>query len=161
DATTGRLTSIAAAAVVETRSFAPGILRAIAVSPDGMNVYVAQNDPMGDDDALLVFGRDPASGALTALEAKRDGDDGFVSLGDFASVVVSPDGRFVYAGQASDPESVLVVFRRDAATGRLIAVQAQPFVATPLPSAALVTSPDGNLLFAGGQTRLTVLARDP
>jgi cysteine-rich repeat protein len=161
DAATGRLTFVAAEAVAPTRSVAPGVISAIAVSPDGANVYVAQNDGSGDDDALVVFRRDSVSGAISVLEAKRDGDDGFVSLGDFASVVVSPDGRFVYAGQASDPESVLVVFRRDAATGRLTAVQAQPFVATPLPSAVLLTSPDGDLLYAGGQTRLTVLARDP
>ena len=41
--------------------------RAIAISPDGRDVYVAS----GGSDAIAVFARNPATGALTQLSGKR------------------------------------------------------------------------------------------
>ena len=45
---------------------------ALAISPDGAHVYVAGSR----DDAVASFSRDPATGALTFLEAQKEGTAG-------------------------------------------------------------------------------------
>jgi len=88
-------------------------VRDVTVSPDGAHVYAAGNS----DDAVAVFSRDAATGELTFVEAVKNGVDGIDGLDGVYSVVVSPDGRNVYAaGYISD---ALVAFTRDAATGKL------------------------------------------
>ncbi|MBN1886894.1 MAG: beta-propeller fold lactonase family protein [Thermoflexales bacterium] len=90
----------------------------IAVSPDDKNVYVS----CMQSKALEVFSRDTTSGWLTAIEVHKDDsatppgtDDG---LDTAKSVAVSPDGQYVYVvSQGTD--HALVVFSRDAATGKL------------------------------------------
>jgi DNA-binding beta-propeller fold protein YncE len=90
--------------------------RALAVSPDGANVYLVSVI----DDALATFSRDPATGVLTFVDAAFDGQNGVDGLegafGNF-SIVVSPDGANVYVA-ASDDDSI-AVFDRDAFTGEL------------------------------------------
>lgn len=131
----------------------------IAISPDGANLYLPVNRSGDDDDFLLVFARDAATGDVRPIEAAHDGIEQLTSLGDFLSVVLSPDGRYVYTGFGSDPESVVVVFRRDPDSGKLTVVQADPSP-TRFSAGSLAMSPDGGLLFAGGGSRLTVLRRD-
>jgi len=88
-------------------------VRDVTVSPDGAHVYAAGNS----DDAVAVFSRDAATGELTFIEAVKNGVGGVDGLDGAYSVVVSPDGRNVYAaGYISD---ALVAFTRDATTGRL------------------------------------------
>ena len=95
----------------------------VAVSPDGRNVYAAAQD----SDAVLVFDRHPLTGAIT----QKPGLDGCVSdtgtggqcahgvaLDGARGVVVSPDGRSVYA-IAGSSNSVLI-YDRDLATGELL-----------------------------------------
>jgi DNA-binding beta-propeller fold protein YncE len=109
----------------------------LAISPDGLNVYVATyqredpdplDRPVGSD-GLAVFARDPTTGALTQLPgeagcANQRGDSGcaaargtgmhtFFAAG--TTVAVSPDGRNVYL--ASD--GAVAVFSREAGTGAL------------------------------------------
>jgi 6-phosphogluconolactonase (cycloisomerase 2 family) len=100
---------------------------AIAVSPDGLHVYVAASTA----GAVTSFARQP-NGSLVQLAGiagcstttLTPGCDTAPSLGGADAIAISPDGRFVYvAGSSADS---LVVFSRDAATGRL----------TPLPGAA-------------------------
>ena len=85
----------------------------IAVSPDGNYVYVASRE----DDGIAIFWRNPSSGLLTYRGMVQDGVDGVDGLNGARSVVVDPNGSYVYAvGQWDD---ALAVFRQDASTGAL------------------------------------------
>ena len=130
----------------------------MAVSPDGRNIYVPIDK--GEDPVLLVFSRDVSTGALLPVETQRDGTNEFTSIANFRSAAASADGRYVYTGFISDPESVIPVFRRDDESGKLTPIQAQPSP-TPISARSLAVSPDGSFLYAGGDYRLAVLRRDP
>jgi DNA-binding beta-propeller fold protein YncE len=97
---------------------------AVAVSPDGINVYVAS----ATSGAVAVFDREPSTGALTQLAFgtqgcwSEDGSGGACSDGrglQLASgVAVSPDGLNVYVSAAGG-EGSLAVFDRNLITGAL------------------------------------------
>jgi DNA-binding beta-propeller fold protein YncE len=105
----------------------PGVgSRAIAISPDGRNVYVASSGA----DAIAVFDRNPVTGALTQPQGKRGcvaavvgnkgkGDGCGVAIGLLApnSVAVSPDGRTVYA--TSRDGASITTFHRNRKSGAL------------------------------------------
>jgi DNA-binding beta-propeller fold protein YncE len=92
---------------------------AIAASPDGLSVYVG----VDTSDAIAIFDRDPASGAIT----QKPGADGCwsetgasgcadgVALDFPRTVAVSPDGRNVYVAAFSS--NAVAVFERDPLTG--------------------------------------------
>lgn len=63
----------------------------VAVSPDGLRVYVLGED----DDALAVFERDLGSGRLTFLGVLRDGDPGVDGLDRPAAMSIVQDGSYV------------------------------------------------------------------
>jgi DNA-binding beta-propeller fold protein YncE len=93
---------------------------AIAVSPDGRNVYVAATE----SSALSVFARNRRSGALRQLPgskgclSQRPGGGCFVgrALNEPVAVAVSPDGRRVYVAARRFPSAVAVLVRgRDGA----------------------------------------------
>lgn len=153
------------------------------VSPDGRNVYLLATDPgrgVYSQNAIDVFERDPATGALT----QAPGTAGCVSGGGSAgcaddvalrqvrTIAISPDGANVYAAVARG----VLVFARDRGTGAL----------SPLPgadgcigrrvggspcapargldgAARLAFSPDGAELYVTNFFRPTVatLRRDP
>ncbi len=93
----------------------------VAVSPDGEYVYATA----GSSDAVTVFDRNPATGALDQLA----GTNGCVSetgaggcadgnaLDGAEAVAVSPDGESVYV--ASRVSDAVAIFDRDASTGVL------------------------------------------
>ncbi|MFK5891586.1 MAG: beta-propeller fold lactonase family protein [Pseudomonadota bacterium] len=86
---------------------------AVVVSPDGKQVYVA-----GDyADAVTVFNRDRATGALTFFEVYKNGVQGIEGLDGPKDVAISPDGEQVYVTGGVD--NALVIFNRNATTGRL------------------------------------------
>jgi DNA-binding beta-propeller fold protein YncE len=93
---------------------------AVAVSPDGLHVYVTA----WFDDAVVAFTRDAGSGALTFVEAKRDGVGGVDGLNGARSVTVSPDGLHVYVTSGEGFDSAVVAFTRDAGSGALTFVEA-------------------------------------
>jgi 6-phosphogluconolactonase (cycloisomerase 2 family) len=87
------------------------------VSPDGRHVYTAS----ATDNAVAVFARDAATGALGFVERKRDNEGDTLLLNSPYYVAVSNDGRFVLA--TSSTENALNVFRRDPISGRLFLTQ--------------------------------------
>lgn len=129
NARTGELTQPAGAAGCISASGAGGCAtgvalegpNSVAVSPDERNVYATS---LGSD-AIDVFARNPATGALT------QGAGGAGCIANVATtgcatgraldgpdvVVASPDGRNVYVGAFKG--SSLAVFTRDPATGAL------------------------------------------
>jgi len=93
---------------------------AVAISPDGKSAYI----PARGSNAVAVFDRDPASGALnqktgTAGCISETGSSGTcidgVGLSSPSAALVSPDGENVYVA-AGD---TVAVFDRDQATGAL------------------------------------------
>jgi DNA-binding beta-propeller fold protein YncE len=94
---------------------------ALAISPDGHNVYVASSK----SNAIAIFTRDSRNGALQ----QRSGTAGCIALAGAGgcaravglavpnSVTVSPDGRNVYA--TSVGSNAVVSFRRNPSTGAL------------------------------------------
>ncbi len=85
----------------------------VAVAPDGSQVFVASYT----DDSLLVFSRDPASGALGYSQAFSDGLSGCDGLNGADCVELSPDGSSVYVTGYYD--NALAVFRREQSNGLL------------------------------------------
>jgi 6-phosphogluconolactonase (cycloisomerase 2 family) len=79
---------------------------AAAVSLDGQYVYLAGVA----DNALAIFRRDEATGALNFVEVERDGIGGVEGLAKVNSVTVSPDGQYLYAAGWAD--NAVAVFRR-------------------------------------------------
>lgn len=127
----------------------------LAVSPDGRSLYAASGS--GGSSALTLFSRNPATGALTEIEALRDG--AFPDCLDGASdVAVSPDGDFVYA--AAFQEAAVCFFARDAETGALtqIGVRRQGIdeVDGLLGATALAVAADGRSVYAAASTEGTL-----
>jgi 6-phosphogluconolactonase (cycloisomerase 2 family) len=103
-------------------------LRALAISPDGTSAYAASRG----DAAILHFSRDAASGVLRVagcVTGDLGAEDVCDTIGaaafgannsglDFLQdVIVSPDGKHVYA--ASHEDDAIARFSRDLATGQL------------------------------------------
>lgn len=111
---------------------APGLTKAYreALSPDGKELYVVVTGGGGDDPAVLVFDRDPATGKLTrranaggcVTQSGSSGGCGQASqLSNPQDIVVSPDGANVYVSDAGT-NSVIELAR--AADGALSATPA-------------------------------------
>jgi DNA-binding beta-propeller fold protein YncE len=93
---------------------------AVAVSPDGRNVYVASRA----SDAIAVLDRDRSTGAVSQDRThgcfsydRRDACQDTPTLAGAASVTISPDGRNVYVG--SHTSDAVVIFDRDRRDGAL------------------------------------------
>jgi 6-phosphogluconolactonase (cycloisomerase 2 family) len=90
---------------------------ALVASGDGTSLYAVS---FGEN-AVSVFARDAASGALSFVEAAREGEDGVSGLEGVTAAAISPDGRSFYA--IATVQEAVVVFARDTATGRLSFVE--------------------------------------
>lgn len=137
--------------------------RAIALSPNGKNVYVASSK----SDAIAIFRRNERTGALTqprgaagCIAAKgASGCATAVGLNGPNSVAVSPDGLNVYA--TSRASNTVSVFRRNRLTGALTQLPAGAgcISGLPVPNCAngralvapdvVVVSPDGKNIYVG------------
>jgi DNA-binding beta-propeller fold protein YncE len=137
--------------------------RAVALSPDGRNLYVASSG----SDAIAVFTRNARSGKLTQPKGAAgciaaQGANGCapgVGLDGPNSVAVSPDGRNVYA--TSLGSEAVTVFQRSPKTGALSQrLDGSGCIATiPVPGCisgralvgpdVIVASPDGKNVYVG------------
>ncbi|MBB5207154.1 beta-propeller fold lactonase family protein [Chiayiivirga flava] len=89
----------------------------VAVSADGRHVLVTG----ASDNSLVVFARDPETGAHTFVQKLTSGSGAVAGLQGPAQVLLSADDTFVYvAAPAADS---IAVFRRDALTGLLTFVE--------------------------------------
>lgn len=151
--------------------------RAIAVSPDGRNVYVASSK----SDAIAVFRRNARSGVLTqprdaagCIAVKGAGHCAeAIGLDGPNSLAVSPDGRNVYASARAS--NSISVFQRDQKTGALTQLPASAgcVAGVPIPVCAVgralvgpdvvVVSPKGENVYVGSffGNAVAVFDRDP
>jgi 6-phosphogluconolactonase (cycloisomerase 2 family) len=139
DAVDGTLTFVEA----EKEGFAPDPFvptPAIALSPDGLTVYAGTQSGR-----VLVFSRNASTGALTFVEAEDDSAGGARHFADVDSLVVSPDGEFVYA--ASSEEDAITLFERNSITGAIGWIGDADEITDP---SDLEIGPDGERLFVGG-----------
>ena len=127
-------------------------VRDLAISPDGAHLYAAA----ADHDAITIFEMN-GEGELAYLDHLANGDLqgglNVVGLGLVQSLVISPQGRHVYAASLADDS--VSRFSRDPLTG-LLQFEAQirngQEVATGLDGAsALVMADDGQYLYAGSR----------
>ena len=104
----------------------------VVVTPDGKFVYSAAEG----SHAIAVFARDSDTGELDFVEAVVDGAGGVDGLHAANSVVVSPDGKHLYASGefdngSLDDDDLGGVFSRNQMTGRLTFVEViPPFIDT-------------------------------
>jgi 6-phosphogluconolactonase (cycloisomerase 2 family) len=125
---------------------------AVTASPDGVHVYVAG----ADSGSITAFERGP-DGRLTPVAGVRNGDGNVSGIAGVRDLVLSPDGRSLYAAGFADDS--LVAFQRDPINGQLGFLQrlsAMPGVA------AVAVSPDGRSVYAArfGDATIAVFARD-
>ena len=121
----------------------------VAIAPDGTSVYVAGTL----DDAVAVFSRGSATGALVFVEMEQTG------LTDPSGVAVSPDGLHVYvSGRGAN---AIALFDRNPGTGALTFSAGyaegvdgvEGFVGG---ASAVAVSPDGTSVLAAGDVGGTV-----
>lgn len=173
DPASGRLRQFGCVRPVSTCTGARGLggANSIAVTPDGLNVYVAS----AGADAVTAFTRDQATGALKGIGCiSDDGTDRVCGKGNAlrgaSAVAVSPDGKFVYV--AAPESSSVLTFARDSSSGQL-RQSACVMEAAPRPGSctgahglaaptALAVSPDGSTLFVASydSNSVAVFARN-
>jgi DNA-binding beta-propeller fold protein YncE len=148
--------------------------RAITVSPDGNNVYVASST----SDAIAIFERDEQTGALSQPAGKAGciatlgahGCASAVGLIGPNSVAVTGNGRNVYA--TSRGSNSVTAFARNRKTGALHQLPGGCISGIPIPGCAtgqalvgpdvIVISRDGTSVYAGSffGNAVAVFARD-
>jgi 6-phosphogluconolactonase (cycloisomerase 2 family) len=123
-------------------------VRSVTVSPDGSHVYAAGNG----DNAVAVFSRNAGTGELTYVEMQKNGVNGVDGLWGATSVVVSPDGSYVYAAGYND--NAVAVFSRNETTGELTYVEVQKDGIGGVDGLrnvrSVTVSPDGSNIYAAG-----------
>lgn len=133
---------------------------AVAVSPDGRNVYAVSFDA----NALVVLARDLRTGRVAFSEAHVEQGTDPRGLFRPVAVVVSPDNAHVYVGAFFG--DAVAVFARELPSGQLRFVEALfggPFGQLGLTQVhGLAMAPDGSELFVAsyGDNAVTVLRRD-
>jgi 6-phosphogluconolactonase (cycloisomerase 2 family) len=75
---------------------------AVALSPDQLSLYVASPA----DNSVFVFFRSPTDNHLIPLQQVQNGSHGVQGLDGVRALAVSADGKYVFAGGASDTMAV-------------------------------------------------------
>jgi DNA-binding beta-propeller fold protein YncE len=150
---------------------------ALAISPDGRNVYVASSP----SNAIAIFTRNARTGGLTQRSGTagciallgRGGCAKAIALGAPNSVAVSADGKNVYA--TSLAANAVVSFRRNPSTGALAQLGNATGCVANVPTTGCTTgraldgpdvvtvSPDGTSVYAGAfaGSAIAVFSRNP
>lgn len=145
---------------------APGLDRlggavSVDLSPNGAQLAVA----CFDDDSLLIFDRDPASGRLTLSETLVDETEGCSGLNGASCVRYAPDGASLSVAAYYD--NAVSVFTSDGQDGSLVPVQlfkeGVAGVEGLYHAQALSLSPDGVSLYAAASASdgVAVFDRSP
>jgi 6-phosphogluconolactonase (cycloisomerase 2 family) len=98
---------------------------ALALSPDGRELYAVSSGLQPGTDSLVTLQRDPRSGGLRPLPGTRGcvqslpggGCPALAGLEGASAITISPDGRFVYV--ASEVSGAVRGFKRNGSTGIL------------------------------------------
>ncbi|KAB2964254.1 MAG: beta-propeller fold lactonase family protein [Thermoanaerobaculia bacterium] len=139
--------------------------RQVAISPDGVSVYVVANQ----DDAVALFARDAGTGSLSFGGAVFNDPPAVDGLWQAKGVVVSAGGAWVLASGRSDPaapKGAVAVFSRDLSTGALAFVAVHENGTGGITGlgtgGSLSLSPDGTSLYVttGGTNTVVVFAFD-
>jgi DNA-binding beta-propeller fold protein YncE len=141
----------------------PALLGAdvVAVSDDGKNVYAGSFL----SNAIVVFARDPSTGALTQTSCVAEATEGpctaASALQGVEGLAVSPDGSGVYAGAAIT--GTVSGFARDASTGALTQIPPSGNYVGVTGADAVAVSPDNQSVYvAAGLANSTAnFGRDP
>jgi len=132
----------------------------VTISPDGAHVYVAGNA----DNAIAVFSRNGSTGELTFAGAHFNGEDGIEGLDGPNTIVISPDGKYLYVSAIRGDG--VVVFRRNSGTGALTYIE---FITNGIKDlhdldapVGITISPDGQHVYLCGRDSdaLAVFSRD-
>ncbi len=134
--------------------------QALALSPDGAHAYVGGLD----DDAIAVFGSDPADGTFSFSSVVFDGGGAPPALDGVTGLAVSPDGGNLYA--VANQADALNVFQRDPASGSLTAIQTLEESTDPGALSGVsevVASPDGEQVYvlSRAENEVTIYDRTP
>lgn len=126
----------------------------IAISSDDKFVYTVSS---GSIDGVNVFSLNKTTGILTPIQSLQDGSGNAMGLSDCYSVIISPDGNFVYiAGRF-----YISIFSRNIITGELTFVALNDNVENSS-SKEIGISPDGKFLFMlnWADDRIVVFSRN-
>src|SRR5688572_7109344 len=122
-------------------------IAAIAISADGQHVYVAGHD----EDAIAIFTRTPATGALALSDVVRDGVGGVDGVAGVDALLLSANGAHLYA--AGDEDNSVTLFTRDGGTGLLTFDELHRHGVAGVThmngNASLALAPDGADLYVG------------
>jgi DNA-binding beta-propeller fold protein YncE len=159
---------------------------ALAISPDGHDLYVVSYGLRQGEDSVVTLQRSPRGGGLRALPGTHgcvqslpgDGCRAIAGLEGATAITVSPDGRYVYV--ASAVSGAVRGFRRNIRTGALTALYGYggcissgkradgdrpcAMIVPQLAGArSLVLSPDGRELYVAAYDpgAIVVIRRDP
>ena len=137
--------------------------RALRITALGQHAYAIGPDA-GGVASVVLYQRDPLSGALSEKASYEDGDDASAITGA-SDLVLSGDQRFLWvAGTDAD---AIALFARDVDTGALTFVDAYQDGDIGIDGlggvAALALSPDGMVLYAASRldAAITAFAVDP
>lgn len=152
---------------VESVDVAGGIGRRfweLALSADGRHlIAVSSGSTNTGEPGVVVFSRDPVTGALTEIQRLQDGVDGLDQFRRPRELAISPDGSRV----ALNTDGALSFFERDIASGQLSLLE-QKIVGAPgeppdlVGRGALAFGPEGEQLYMPSliQNSLTVWDAD-
>ncbi|MCX7557226.1 beta-propeller fold lactonase family protein [Xanthomonadaceae bacterium JHOS43] len=129
----------------------------IKLSADGGFIYVAARG----DSAMTVLARDPGDGTLTFVHSLANGGQ-IQGLDDVVRLVLSPDGKHVYAvGRSSNS---IGAFVRDGSTGEVSFAQAlsrqSPGMQSLSQPNGIAISPEGTQVYVTSRMGNAVLAFD-
>lgn len=134
---------------------------ALDLSPDGQVLYVAGSY----ENAVAVLGRSDSTGLLSFYEVQRDGTSGVDGLANVTSVVMTADGKHVYAAGSFEP--AVAIFGFDIFSSGLDYLQRVLQEPNPLPPFSLIrltvaAFPDSSQVFVTNsyQSTLSVYDRD-